>query len=102
MWKIADGLGFKGGLALESSMGSGNFLGLIPEHLTGKTKFVGVEFDSLTSRIAKLLYPQETVLHSGLQRVPLSDGEFALSIGNPPSAANNKVFASSTSPTSRA
>lgn len=84
MWDAVKRLGFKGGLTLESSMGSGNFLGLIPQDLTGDTKFIGVEYDSLTARIAALLYPQATVLHSGFQKVPLPDGEFDLNIGNPP------------------
>jgi len=84
MWAAAARLGFKGGMALESSMGVGNFLGLIPEWLSANTKFVGVEYDSLTSRIAALLYPQATILNSGFQSVPLSDGSFDLSIGNPP------------------
>jgi hypothetical protein len=51
-------LGFKGGLALETSMGTGNFLGLIPERIAGQTRFVGVELDSITARIAKALYPR--------------------------------------------
>jgi N12 class adenine-specific DNA methylase len=83
-WKIAERLGFKGGLALESSMGTGNFLGLIPERLAGQTHFIGAEIDSITARIAKALYPQETVLHTGFEKLPLPDGEFVLSIGNPP------------------
>jgi N12 class adenine-specific DNA methylase/adenine-specific DNA methylase len=84
MWDAARQLGFKGGLTLESSMGTGNFLGLIPDDLAHNTKFVGVEYDSLTSRIAQALYPHETVLNSGFQNVPLTDGAFDLSIGNPP------------------
>lgn len=84
MWDLARHLGYKGGLALESSMGAGNFIGLMPNELANNTKFVGVEYDSLTARIAALLYPRETVLNSGFQSVPLTDGSFDLSIGNPP------------------
>ncbi|MCY0916227.1 DNA translocase FtsK [Massilia antarctica] len=84
MWAAARRLGFKGGLALESSMGAGNFLGLMPADVARQTKFVGVEYDNLTARIATLLYPAETVLTSGFQSVPLTDGSFDLSIGNPP------------------
>jgi N12 class adenine-specific DNA methylase len=82
MWGMARKLGFKGGLTLENSLGSGNFVGLVPEGLAAK--FIGVEQDSLTARIAQALYPQATVLNSGLQDVPLSDNAFALNIGNPP------------------
>jgi N12 class adenine-specific DNA methylase len=84
MWSAARRLGFRGGMTLESSMGPGNFLGLIPDDMAGQTRFIGVEYDSLTARIATLLYPQETVLNAGFQAVPLPDGTFDLNIGNPP------------------
>lgn len=84
LWSIAERLGFRGGLALEPSSGTGSFLGLIPQNLAGNTRFVGVEYDSLTARIAQALYPQSTILHSGFQKVPLADGAFDLVIGNPP------------------
>ena len=84
MWTAAKRMGFKGGLAAETSMGVGNFLGLIPSELSGSTKFIGVEYDSLTARLAALLYPQSTILNSGIQDVPLSDNAFDLNIGNPP------------------
>lgn len=92
MWSAAKRLGFKGGLVLESSAGTGNFLGLVPQDIAGATKFVAVEYDSLTARIAAALYPQETVLHSGLQDVPLPDGEFTLNIGNPPFGSESLRF----------
>jgi len=90
MWRAARRLGFRGGLVLESSMGTGNFLGLKPSDLPAK--FIGIEYDSLTARIASALYPQATVLHSGFQAVPLPDRTFALSIGNPPFGAESLRF----------
>jgi N12 class adenine-specific DNA methylase len=92
MWKAAEHLGFKGGITLESSMGVGNFLGLVPEQLAPQTKFVGVEYDAITARIAALLYPRETVLHSGFQKVPLPDSSFDLAIGNPPFGSQSLTF----------
>ncbi len=92
MWDIAKRLGFKGGLAFESSAGTGNFLGLIPDEFAGNTRFVAVEYDSVTARIAAALYPQETVLKSGLQDVPIPDGEFLLNIGNPPFGSESLRF----------
>ena len=92
MWAAAKRMGFKGGLTLESSLGSGNFIGLVPDDIAGSTRFIGVEYDSLTSRIARALYPQETVLHSGFQSVPMANGEFNLSIGNPPFGAESLRF----------
>lgn len=82
MWDAAKRLGFKGGLTLENSMGVGNFLGLMPEGLDAK--FIGVEYDGLTARIAQALYPQATVLHAGFDKTPIVDNAFALNIGNPP------------------
>lgn len=84
MWKAAEQLGYKGGIALESSMGMGNFLGLIPESLLGSTKFIGVEYDSLTARMAAHLYPQSTVLNIGFHKLPMPDNAVDLNIGNPP------------------
>ncbi len=83
-WAIADRLGFKGGVALESSMGIGNFIGLMPDHIAPQTKFVGIEFDSITARIGKLLYPNDAILHTPFQKVPLPAGMFDIAIGNPP------------------
>jgi N12 class adenine-specific DNA methylase len=92
MWEAARHLGFKGGLALELSSGTGNFLGLVPEEIAGNTRFVAVEFDSITARIAKVLYPQDTVLHSGLHKLPLPEGEAVLNIGNPPFGSESLRF----------
>ncbi|MGL4717410.1 MAG: LPD38 domain-containing protein [Aeromonas sp.] len=90
MWKAVERLGFKGGLVLESSVGVGNFLGLAPSHLPAR--FIGVEYDSLTARLASALYPQATVLHAGFQQVPVSDDAFALNIGNPPFGSESLRF----------
>lgn len=82
MWDAVRRLGYRGGLALESSAGVGNFLGLAPQDIT--SRFIAVEYDAITAGIAKALYPQDTVLHSGFQKVPLADQAFDLAIGNPP------------------
>jgi hypothetical protein len=52
MWQAAQRLGYQGGLALESSVGTGKFLGLMPATLGERTRFIGVVYDSLTARIA--------------------------------------------------
>ena len=90
MWKMVERLGFKGGMALETSMGTGNFLGLKPQGTPAS--FVGIEYDSLTARMGQALYPQATVLHSGFQDVALPDNSFALSIGNPPFGSESLRF----------
>lgn len=82
MWDAVRHLGYRGGLALEPSAGTGNFIGMAPADL--RNKFIAVEYDAITAGIAHALYPQATVLHSGFQRVPLAYGAFDLVIGNPP------------------
>jgi N12 class adenine-specific DNA methylase len=82
MWEAVKRLGFKRGNVLEPSMGIGNFIGLTPEGVTANV--MGIEYDPITARIGKLLYPQATVIHSGFQQVPLPEGVFDLVIGNPP------------------
>jgi N12 class adenine-specific DNA methylase len=90
MWNAVRRLGYRNGLALESSMGSGNFLGLMPNDLSAR--FIGVEYDSITARLAGALYPQATVLHSGFQDVALPEGAFDLDIGNPPFGSESLRF----------
>jgi predicted RNA methylase len=43
MWKAAQHLGFDGGLTLELSAGAGNFIGLVPESIAGRTRFIAIE-----------------------------------------------------------
>lgn len=82
MWAMARRLGYRGGVALETSAGTGNFLGLRPSDLP--TRFIAIEYDSLTARIAGALYPQQTVVHAGFHKMPVPDNAFDLNIGNPP------------------
>ena len=77
-------MGFKGGNLLEPSMGVGNFFGLIPKDLAGKTNLYGVEIDSITGRIAQQLYPEATIYIAPYQDVPFANGSFDVAIGNVP------------------
>lgn len=67
---------------LESSVGTGNFLGLAPEEQQYKT--VAVELDSTSAAIAKYLYPEATVINQGFQNTKIADNFFDLAVGNPP------------------
>lgn len=84
MWKAVEQMGFTGGAVLEPSVGTGNFLGLMPKGLRGPSKVFGVEYDSLTARMAQMLYPNAAIVHSGFQAIPIPRNQFALAIGNPP------------------
>lgn len=73
MWDLAQRLGFKGGTFLETSMGIGNFFGLAPEGILGRTNFIGVELDPVTGNIAKYLYPSAQIMIRGFETVMLPD-----------------------------
>ncbi|MBV5329434.1 MAG: hypothetical protein JZU65_17720, partial [Chlorobium sp.] len=87
VWDAVRHLGYRTGIALEPSVGKG----LAPEDMRS-TKFVGVEYDSLTARIAGALYPQASIIHSGLEKVPVPEGSFDLVIGNPPFGKTSLSF----------
>lgn len=84
IWKIVNRLGVKGGNVLEPSMGIGNFLGLMPKGLSGRSNILGVEYDPITAGIAKLLYPQAGIYQNGFEKTALPSNAFDLVIGNPP------------------
>lgn len=79
-------LGFKKGKVIEPGMGIGNFFGLVPDSLVNKVNFTGIEMDSMTGRIAKLLYPSANVLINKYQDVNLPDNYFDVAVGNVPFA----------------
>lgn len=84
IWDLVERLGFNGGRVLEPSMGVGNFFGLMPRHLEGKSKLTGIELDSLTAGMAKILYPGANVRHMGYQESKTPDNYYDLVIGNWP------------------
>lgn len=65
-------------------MGVGNFFGLIPSRLSSKTNLYGVEIDSITGRIASLLYPDANITIAPYQDVAFTDGSFEAAVGNVP------------------
>ena len=65
--KTLSGMGFKNGNILESLMGIGNFIGNLPDEMN-KSKFYGVELDSISGRIGKFLYPESDIQIKGLDR----------------------------------
>ena len=84
VWAAVKRLGFAGGSVLEPSVGTGNFIGFMPEEARGKSNVFAVEYDNLTARIAQKLYPNADIVSAGFQDVPLAQNQFALAIGNPP------------------
>lgn len=84
MWDAVRAMGFKGGLVFEPGMGVGHFLGLMPTDLAQRSKYQGIEYDGITARIAKLLYPESGVRHADFIKTPMPENHFDLVIGNPP------------------
>lgn len=83
IYKTLSGMGFKQGNILEPSMGIGNFIGNVPDEMS-KSKFYGVELDSISGRIGKLLYPESEVQVKGLEETGFSNNFFDVAIGNVP------------------
>ena len=75
--------GFRGGNVLEPSMGTGHFFGTMPEQLRGSRLF-GVEKDSISGRIARLLYPQADIQVKGFEETDFTDNFFDVVVGNVP------------------
>lgn len=85
------GMGFDGGRILESAIGTGNFIGMMPESIKKNSKVTGVELDPVTAQIAKHLYPSASIINKGFQEVTIPSGYFDAAIGNPP-FGNQRVF----------
>lgn len=83
VYKTLSGMGFKNGNILEPSMGIGNFIGNLPDEMN-KSKFYGVELDSISGRIGKLLYPESDIQIKGLEEISFSNNFFDAVIGNVP------------------
>ncbi len=75
--------GFQGGNILEPSMGVGNFFGSMPAPLQ-RSKLYGVELDSISGRIAKLLYPNANISITGFEQTSYPDNFFDVVVGNVP------------------
>lgn len=84
MWEAIGRLGLTKGRILEPSSGIGLFLGLRPDSFRGNTQHTAVELDSVSGRIAKLLYPQAKVSVQGYESVRLPDNFYDLAISNVP------------------
>src|SRR3984957_322602 len=83
LWRAAERLGFTGGRVLEPGMGTGLFFALLPEALRSSCRLPGIEYDPVTSRIARLVHPEARVRCEDYARSHLTE-HFDLTIGNPP------------------
>lgn len=65
---------------LEPGCGIGNFIGMAPEGM----RFIGVELETLSGRIARKLYPQHTIRIENFKDTQLPPGSVDLVVGNVP------------------
>lgn len=83
MYAAIESMGFKSGNILEPSCGIGNFFGCLPGSMS-KSKLYGVEIDSISGRIAKLLYPKAKIYVCGYENTDFPSNFFDIVIGNVP------------------
>lgn len=76
-------MGFTQGNILEPACGIGNFLGMLPENMSG-SKLYGVELDDLSGRIARQLYQRSSIAVQGYEKTAFPDNFFDVAIGNVP------------------
>jgi len=76
-------MGFMQGNILEPACGIGNFLGMLPEDMSG-SKLYGVELDDLSGRIARQLYQRSSIAVQGYEKTVFPDNFFDVAIGNVP------------------
>ena len=82
IYDAVERMGFQSGNILEPSMGVGNFFGMLPDSMAG-SRLYGVELDSITGRIAKMLYPQADITVAGFETTDRRDF-YDLAVGNVP------------------
>ena len=85
MYQALEQMGFRTGNILEPSCGVGNFFGMLPESMRNSNLY-GVELDSVTGRIASLLYPKADITIAGFETTDRKDF-FDVAIGNVPFGA---------------
>ena len=82
IYDAVERMGFRSGNILEPSMGVGNFFGMLPNSMAD-SRLYGVELDSITGRIAKMLYPQADITVAGFETTDRRDF-YDLAVGNVP------------------
>ena len=83
MYQALEQMGFETGNVLEPSCGTGNFLGMMPERMSGSRRYA-IELDEISGRIAQQLYQTASVTIQGYEKTNLPDSFFDVAIGNIP------------------
>ena len=80
MWSALQALGFESGLVLEAGCGTGNFIGFAP----AGARMVGVERNTVSGAIARLLYPSADVRVESFGETRIKEDSYDAVIGNVP------------------
>lgn len=84
MYTALKDMGFENGNILEPSMGIGNFFEAMPKSMAEDSRLYGVELDSITGRMAKLIYPEAHIEVRGYENTDFQNDFFDVAIGNVP------------------
>lgn len=85
MWKAMQHIGAKPGMSwLEPAVGVGNFFGRQPQELLEGARRIGLDKDSVSGQIAKLLYPDSGIDVKAFEEAELPKDYFDGAISNVP------------------
>lgn len=84
IYNILKEAGFKGGNILETSAGTGHFIGAMPRDIADNSKITAIEVENITGQILKGLYPNISSKITGYQDVAIPPGSVDLVISNIP------------------
>ncbi len=84
MYAALQRFGFEHGRILEPACGLGHFIGLMPDSMHSRSQITGVEIDSVTARLTKLLYTDADIRHQPFEETKLADGFYDVAISNIP------------------
>ena len=94
IWDAVVGLGASGGRVLEPGCGPGRFLGACPT--PGLWEFVGVEIDSVSARIARVLFPTASIRTEPFEQSRFPVGSFDAVWGTSRSRSTHRSTRSTT------
>lgn len=84
IYSALEKFGFKGGKMIEPGSGIGNFIGLLPDAIYGKSRFTAIEMDEISGRILKKLYPSADLRLQPFQETRMPDNFYDAMTGNVP------------------
>lgn len=91
IWNLLEKAGYKGGLAIEPSCGTGNFISNRIDRFDNEQHFVAVEIDEISAAITQQLHPSANVFNIPFEKFAeykVADTKFDLAIGNIPFGEN--------------